>query len=145
SVSDNFGQWEIDGLPPGKYLIRQEPRAGFAAVPQTPSTGHYFVKLPTEDSSVENLEFGNSRFASATGRVFLDTWGNGREDGPDTGLAGVTVFIDANDNGILDAGELSKQTNADGEYRIDFVRAGFTRVRAIPPAGMHSSTRDQYG
>lgn len=145
AVSNNFGQWKIDGLPAGKYLIREEPRAGFTKFPLTPSAGFYHVVLPTDDSSVENLEFGNARFASASGRVFFDTWGNGKEDGPDTGLAGITVFIDANDNGVLDPGEVSKQTNADGEFRIEYIRPGFTRVRIIVPPDLHASTRDQYG
>jgi hypothetical protein len=46
-----------------------------------------------------------------TGRVFVQAFANTR--------AGVTVFLDSNNNGILDPGELSTTTNAKGLYFFD--------------------------
>ncbi len=143
--SDNFGNWRIHGLPAGEHIIRQQPRDGFVPIPSTPLSGGYRVVIPDDQAHLDGYDFGNFRYASASGRVFFDVNGNGREDGADAGMANVTVFIDANDNGILDPGELSKQTNANGEFRIDFVRPGFTRVRVIPPAGTRPSNTGDYG
>ncbi|MFO0841684.1 MAG: DUF4214 domain-containing protein [Gemmataceae bacterium] len=55
---------------------------------------------------------------------------------PDPGVANVTVFLDANANGRLDAGETSTQTNADGNYSFTGLAAGDYTVAAQPPAGL---------
>ncbi len=60
------------------------------------------------------------------------------------GIAGVTVYIDDNDNGVLDAGERSQLTLVDnsattgnelGTYRFDNLTPGTYVLRAIVPAG----------
>jgi hypothetical protein len=47
-------------------------------------------------------------------------------------LAGRTVFLDRNGNGLLDAGEPSKQTGATGRYRFANVAPGPHRVLVVP-------------
>lgn len=145
TLSDELGNWRIDGLGAGEHVIRQHPRDGFVPIPSTPIGGGYEVNIPSAQSSLDGYDFGNFRFARASGRVFFDNTGNGREDGADTGMSGITVFIDANDNGVLDAGERSTQTNVNGDFRIDFVRPGFTRVRVVEPTDLRASNRTGYG
>lgn len=145
TVSDVFGNWRIDGLHEGEHLIRQEPRAGFTVHPSTPPGGAYRIAVFSESSDLDGYDFGNHRYASLTGRVFFDNNGNGKDDGADVPLAGITVYVDANDNGILDPGELFKQTNDEGAYRIEFVRPGFNRIRVIAPAGLRASNQEDYG
>ncbi|PWS38523.1 hypothetical protein DFH01_04380 [Falsiroseomonas bella] len=53
-----------------------------------------------------------------SGTKYHDLNGNGVIEDGDIGLAGVTIFIDANDNGMFDADELSTVTADDGTWLI---------------------------
>ncbi|MFN0010038.1 MAG: SdrD B-like domain-containing protein [Phycisphaerales bacterium] len=67
------------------------------------------------------------------GTKWLDVTGNGLTN-DDTGLGGVTVYIDANGNNAKDSGELSTTTAADGTYAFTGLAAGTYVVREIVPA-----------
>lgn len=57
--------------------------------------------------------------ATSSGVVYRDRNGDGvQQVGPEEGIAGVTVFHDANRNGVLDAGETSDVTDSNGAYSI---------------------------
>lgn len=56
--------------------------------------------------------------------VWNDLDGDGVQDGGESGLSGVTVFLDTNANGDLDMGEPSQATNGSGAYLFDDVAAG---------------------
>ncbi|WP_452226816.1 hypothetical protein, partial [Lacinutrix cladophorae] len=54
-----------------------------------------------------------------------DEDGNGAQEGTETGYTSpVTVFADLDGDGVLDAGEPTGTTAADGTYTIDGVPAG---------------------
>jgi hypothetical protein len=81
-----------------------------------------------------------------TGKKFFDVTGNGltSDDGP---LGGVTVYIDANNNGSKDSGERSTTTAADGTFSFDNVAAGTYTVREVVPGGYvrtAPTTSDKY-
>ena len=61
--------------------------------------------------------------------------GHGHRDAGDAGLQDVTVFIDANGNGALDAGEQGTVTQADGSFTLGGLAAGGYRVAVAGPAG----------
>ena len=46
-----------------------------------------------------------------------------------------TVYIDANHNGRLDAGEITALTNSSGTYSIAPAAAGTYQVRILPKTG----------
>lgn len=50
-------------------------------------------------------------------------------------LAGASVYADLNGNGVLDAGEPSATSGADGTYTLSASGAGTFNVREIPPPG----------
>ncbi len=86
---------------------------------------------------------------SIGGFVFHDFSTNGLQDGSDSSLAGVTVFIDSNNNGALDAGEPTATTNASGAYSFTGLANGTYTVRQLqlggvilsaPAAGSYSLT-----
>jgi uncharacterized protein (DUF2141 family) len=56
------------------------------------------------------------------------------------GQAGVTVYIDANRNGLFDAGEVSVLTDAAGGYLFTGLAAGTYRIGEVPPAGYGVAT-----
>ena len=71
-------------------------------------------------------------------RVWNDLNGDRVQDASETGLNGVTVFLDTNNNGTLDTGEPSTLTAGDGAYGFTNLAAGSYRVRVLPgtlPAG----------
>jgi subtilisin family serine protease len=74
---------------------------------------------------------------SLSGVAYNDADGDGSRGGAEAALAGRTVFLDLNDNGVLDAaaGEPSRATGADGAYRFDPVAAGTYAVRQVVLSG----------
>ncbi len=78
--------------------------------------------------------------ASIGGEVFRDYNLNGQQDVDDPGLAGLTVYLDANNNGILDAGELSTTTAPNGVYSFTSLDPGTYVVRQVVMGGDLFST-----
>jgi len=85
------------------------------------------------------------RYDGLTGE-FLDVLASGPELGNvapitfsndgEAGLTGWTVYLDANDDGALDPGELTTTTDAFGRYRFDGLADGEHVVRAVPANGL---------
>ncbi len=75
---------------------------------------------------------------SLAGHVFNDANSNGSSVG-DNGLGGVTVFADANHNGLLDSGEASAVSNASGDFTLS-VGPGSVTVVAITPTNFIATT-----
>ncbi len=94
------------------------------------------------------IDFGFFRTYSLGNRVWIDANDNGRIDAGETGLSGATVeLLDANGASIDPDGggpltQTLTTTNATGHYRFDNLVPGQYRVRATAPAGYASSTPD---
>ena len=100
-------------------------------------------KLVTDDShtitlaegdTVNNLDFG--RFDSRgdfSGAIFVDRDGNGTQDPGDEPQPGVTVYLDLNNDGILDAGEPTAVTDANGFYEFTDQLPGDYVIREVEP------------
>ena len=84
---------------------------------------------------LETLEHRHLMVGDVAGLVFNDLNANGVDDPGENGLAGVTVFIDANGSGTLNPGELSTVTDSKGKYTINGVPAGVRDVYEVLPAG----------
>jgi glutamine cyclotransferase len=69
------------------------------------------------------------------GHHWNDLDGNGSWDAGEPPLAGWTVFLDANQNGVLDAGEASTLTGSGGEYALTEVAPGAHTVAVELPPG----------
>ncbi|HVJ67786.1 MAG TPA: SdrD B-like domain-containing protein, partial [Caulifigura sp.] len=93
------------------------------------SIGQYTITGTIED----NVAASN---ASVAGRIWHDRNGNSAIDSGEEGLAGVVVYIDANNNGVFDsATELSRTTAADGSYMFSALAAGDYRIREVYTSG----------
>ena len=77
------------------------------------------------------------------GRIYNDINGNGSQDSGDDGLSGWTVFLDANNNGTLDVGEVSTKTDANGYYRFAHPADGTYHVREVTKPGWVQTTANQ--
>lgn len=70
-----------------------------------------------------------------TGRVFDDRDRDGVQGADDPGLVGRVVFLDANGNGALDAGEARATTGTGGLYHFAGLAPGAYTVREVVPTG----------
>src|SRR5207245_121006 len=55
-------------------------------------------------------------------------------------IAGVTTFLDANNNGILDMGEATTTTDASGNFTFSNLLPGTYKPREVVPAGYRRTT-----
>ena len=74
-------------------------------------------------------------YASLSGSIFQDFDGNGVIADPAVPLVGWVVFLDENENGQRDVGELSTVTDEDGNYRIDLIEPGTIPILQESPEG----------
>jgi secreted trypsin-like serine protease len=75
---------------------------------------------------------------TVTGILFDDQNGNNLKDTGETGLFGWTIYNDANNNGVLDAGEFKTSTTANGSYSLQ-VPEGALHIRHLMNLGFNSS------
>ena len=75
-----------------------------------------------------------------SGMKFNDLNGNGTRQLGDPGLSGFTIFLDANNNGVLNAGETSTTTDANGNYSFANLGPGTYRVREVQQASFTQTT-----
>lgn len=109
------------------------------ALPINTSNAAPFSELPVASNNelvvIESIE-GQGQI---TGIHFLDADQDGTRDSGEQGVAGVTIFVDSNQNGQLDANEPTTITEADGTFLL-MVDPGQYDVRAIVSSGRTATT-----
>jgi hypothetical protein len=93
------------------------------------------------NDSANMLAFGMSTGTiggTVTGTVYSDINRNSRQDAGEIGLAGWQVFIDSNNNAVLDVGEPRTTSDASGRYTLRSA-SGTQVVRVVRPAGWLAS------
>ncbi len=135
TTTNSSGQYTFTGLSAGTYIVRVIPPAGWT---QTYPSDNYGQHLTLGSGGViTGVAFG---FAQSSGSI------SGTINVGSAGLAGVTVYLDNNNDGKLDDGEVSTVTNSSGAYSFSGVVAGAYIVRQILPAGYQQVTPvDNYG
>jgi hypothetical protein len=87
----------------------------------------------------ERLEDRNL-LATIQGVVFEDVHNDGARDTGDPTMAGIEVYLDQNNSGTLDTGEVATTTDAGGAYEFAGLAAGDYIVRQIAPAGYRQTS-----
>ena len=93
------------------------------------------------NDSANMLAFGMSTGTiggTVTGVVYSDINRNSRQDAGEIGIAGWQVFIDSNNNAVLDVGEPRTTSDASGRYTLR-AASGTQVVRVVRPAGWLAS------
>jgi protocatechuate 3,4-dioxygenase beta subunit len=135
------GSYSFQDLYPGDYVVREVVPAG--TYQTGPSAGLYSVTVG-QDQQVSGRDFDNALFGSISGFKYNDRTGDGitPDDSP---LAGVTVFIDSNENGSLDPGEPTTTTGPDGSFTFTGLRAGTYKIEEVVPGGFERTAPNPVG
>jgi hypothetical protein len=134
AVTGVDGRYTFPNLPPASYTILEVQQTGWTQT--TPNPGAIGVSGGT--NAIAN--FGNRQLGSISGVKFNDLNSNATLDTGEPTLAGWTIFIDANNNGILEATEPTTVTNATGAYAFGNLAAANYTVREVQQAGWAQTT-----
>ncbi|MFI5379621.1 MAG: SdrD B-like domain-containing protein [Tepidisphaerales bacterium] len=137
----SIAYWHIDW---GDGLVDVIPGNPSAAVHTYATAGTYTIQASATDnlnatSDIQSLDVNVLAFPQIAGTVFDDANRDGIQTGGETGIAGVQVFLDTNNNGALDAGEPVTTTDADGYYQFAGLAAGIYHVAIVKPDALFYS------
>ncbi|MGE5612433.1 MAG: SdrD B-like domain-containing protein [Bacillota bacterium] len=127
--TDENGQYRFIGLDPGDYTVCA-PVARTNWVVVSPDEAAYSVTL-TARQNEDWIDFGDLPGGTILGSVYNDVDMNGLKSRKEKGLAGITVYLDQNNNRRLDNGEFSTTTDLSGAYSFTGLFPGKYRVRTI--------------
>lgn len=98
------------------------------------------VDLKTSSANIQLDEgesvtctFTNTKKGSIAGNLFEDKNGNAVKEAGDLAISQRTVFLDSNDNGLLDSGETRMVTDAFGNYQFSALMPGNINIREVIP------------
>jgi large repetitive protein len=136
AVTSGVGAYVLSGLAPGTYAVRVDTTtlpAGAVATSDRDGTGsaHATSVVLSAGQSVTDADFGYRGVSSIGDYVWNDADGDGNQDSDELPLSGVTVFLDIDLDGNLDANEPSAVTNGAGAYVIGNLPAGSYRVTVL--------------
>src|SRR5205814_1863747 len=136
-VTDATGDWEILGLPTGKeFLLRWD--AELLAKQTAPAGGDGIHITPQPGIFMAGRNFGLN-LTSMWGQVFNDVNGNGTRDASETPVNGRTVWIDLDNDKIVDANEPSTTTSG-ASFAFAGLTPGTNKLRQVLPAGWSQTT-----
>lgn len=120
-------------LLPGTYTIREVLQSGWL---RTLPVSDSYVVTGTAGQLISGRDFGNVQAGTISGKVWNDLDAGADQDAGEPGLAGWTVFIDDDIDGVLDAGETFATADTNGNYSITGLRPGnIYWVREVLQAG----------
>jgi hypothetical protein len=136
-TSDGSGAFSITAATNGTFTVRAILPSGFAS-----STT---ASVSLNDGSSITSDVGlrpatGTTGGTVSGVVYTDTDHDGIRDSGEATVSNAVVFLDANGNSTLDAGELSDTTDASGAFSITSNANGLFTLRAVLPSGFSSST-----
>ena len=91
------------------------------------------------ENATSTADFELTQTAIISGNVFNDANGNKIKDAAEAGQANVTVYLDLNNNGVLDFLDAHTTTDASGNYSF-IVPFGTYVVREVAPSGFVQTT-----
>jgi hypothetical protein len=151
AVTNAGGAYAIVNIAPGTWKVREIGQPDWTcSFPSTSdAAGCYHQETFVTGTAYANNNFGNWRGATKSGTKFVDADRDGspREPG-EQGLAGWTIFVDYDDDGVLDPNEPFDVTDGTGAYEITGIAPGTWKVREVGQVGWTCSfppTADAFG
>ncbi|NEO78647.1 SdrD B-like domain-containing protein [Moorena sp. SIO4G3] len=156
----NDGAYLFSNVPAGDYFLKFIPPDNLNLSPQDqggdetadsdadPNTGQTNVFSVNQTTDTRDLDAGLTSVDPATASlgdfVWLDTDGNGTQDGDEVGVNGVTVELYDSGNTLIDSTQTSNDFNDNpGFYRFRDLTPGTYYVRFIAPPSHAFSPQDQ--
>ncbi|MFQ5440376.1 MAG: hypothetical protein ACE5DL_02830 [Nitrosopumilaceae archaeon] len=134
------GSYLFSDLPQDDYIVCEVMQDNFVqtqpGIPQDIQC--YEVSLEFPELEISELDFGNYEMGEIRGQKYEDLNGNGQWDKGEPDLEGWVIFLDQNDNGLLDDGEKSTVTHRDypegpAHYEFEELLIGdYTVCEVIP-------------
>jgi hypothetical protein len=121
-------------LTGGVYRLRHDAPSGRRL--SAPAAIFHDVDADTGGGgAIKSYDFGDTTTGVIRGAVFSDLNQDTLRQSGETGLAGWTVFLDKDNDGVIDANEKVRVTNSRGEYRFAGLTPGTYRVRVVQKDG----------
>jgi uncharacterized protein (DUF2141 family) len=137
AITNSSGNYTFTDFETGTYSVHEVVPVGYRRT--LPSKTSYSLAV-TGGVNVTGLNWGNTTRALASGTVFKDNNGNKKFDSGEPGAPGMIVFVDANKDGVLDNGEASCTTDANGFWQFKNLKAGTYVVRIQSRTGYKITT-----
>ena len=138
TITDDEGHYRFQNLAPRDYEVYQVLPTGWE--PTRQSDTHKTVAVVAVETAMQDFGDFSGTHGGLRGTIWNDLNFNGYRDvDPDfgapiePGLADWTVFIDDNENGVLDSGESSTLSDGNGEYSFPSLPTGTHKVTQILP------------
>ena len=116
------GSAVIVGAQDGRSVVRVQGTGMRFTTPQAVTV------TVTDRQDPPTVQFGMNRNTRVRGTVFDDRNASGWFDAGDAPLQNRRLFLDADNDGAFDEGELSALTDAEGLYRFEHLPSGTLRV-----------------
>ncbi len=131
------GEYSFLDLPPDTYTIRETQAPDFDQTTPDPTIN------VTPGSNITNVNIGNvSNRGEINGIKFNDRNANGILDPGENGLGNFTLYLDLNDNSLLDIGEPATITDEFGFYSFEDLPPNTYIIREVQKFGFSQTTAD---
>jgi large repetitive protein len=149
-TTDSFGDYVFENLRPGTYRITETQPVGFTDGRDTIGTAGGVVSNDSFSSIFldagevgTDYNFGELRSTALMGSVYIDSNDNGVRDTGELGIAGVTITLTGTDDVGASVGRTAT-TASDGSYAFVNLRSGVYRITETQPAG-YADGKDAVG
>ncbi|MDE5077278.1 MAG: hypothetical protein O4751_02990 [Trichodesmium sp. St2_bin6] len=137
TITNVNGEYSFQDLPPDTYIIRD---AQVIDLDQT--TPDPIVNI-TPGSNIRNINIGNvSNRGEINGIKFNDKNTDGILNPGENGLGNFTLYLDLNDNSLLDFGEPATITDEFGFYSFKDLPPNVYIIREVQKIGFSQTTTD---
>ncbi len=137
TTTDAAGQYTFKGLLPGTYKVRQVRPAGWTQTLPLNNFGRNVTITAGQHSTGNNffIRPTPAGIGRISGNVFHDFNRNGVKDSGDAGLGGFVLYIDTDNDSILDTNEQRVLTDSSGNYVFSNLGSGTYKIRMVRMSG----------
>lgn len=127
--TDSSGNYSFTDLAAGTYNVTETQQGGWTQTTTQPDS------IDLNGQEVNDVNFGNFKNINISGYKWHDVDGSQQKDNGEVNLAGWTIFIDFNNNGVLDTGEPTQVTTTGGYTFVNVGPPGSYQVCEVQQAG----------